>query len=94
MSTRLIVVVGATGNQGGSVARLFAKEPGWRVRGITRNPEKLSNSYLREAGVEMVAADLDDPASLEKAFEGANAIFAVTDFVSSQCIRVPSFLTM
>nr|OQO29512.1 hypothetical protein B0A51_02604 [Rachicladosporium sp. CCFEE 5018] len=79
MSSKLIVVIGATGGQGGSVARLFAKD-GWRVRGITRNPDKPSNAALRELGIELVAANLDDPASLVKAFEGANAIFAVTDF--------------
>ncbi|OQO14559.1 hypothetical protein B0A48_01438 [Cryoendolithus antarcticus] len=79
MSSKLIVVIGATGGQGGSVARLFAKD-GWRVRGITRNPDKPSNAALRELGIELVAANLDDPVSLVKAFEGANAIFAVTDF--------------
>ena len=80
MSSRLIVVIGATGLQGGSVARLFASKPGWRVRGITRNPDKPSNAALRDSGVELVAADLNDPASLDKAFEGANVIFANTDF--------------
>ena len=73
------MVIGATGLQGGSVARLFASKPGWRVRGITRNPDKPSNADLRESGIELVAADLDDPASLDKAFEGANVIFANTD---------------
>jgi len=80
MSDKLIVVVGATGIQGGSVARLYSTLPGWRVRGVTRDPTKASCKPLRDAGVELVAANLDDPASLEKAFEGANAIFSVTDF--------------
>jgi hypothetical protein len=80
MSSKLIVVIGATGLQGGSVARLFATKPGWRVRGITRNPDKPSNAALRESGIELVAADLEDPESLDKAFAGANVIFANTDF--------------
>lgn len=80
MSSKLIVVIGATGLQGGSVARLFASKPGWRVRGITRNPDKQSNAALRDLGIEIVAGDLEDPASLDKAFEGANVIFANTDF--------------
>ncbi|TKA68317.1 hypothetical protein B0A55_08611 [Friedmanniomyces simplex] len=88
MPDKLIVILGATGLQGGSVARLYATLPGWRIRGITRNPTKASCSPLREAGVELVAADLDDVESLEKAFEGANAIFAVTDFW--QFIQLPS----
>lgn len=80
MAEKLIVVVGVTGQQGGSVARVFLDEPGWRVRGITRSPEK--HPLLVEQGIELVAADLDDPPSLEKAFAGANAIFGVTDFWS------------
>lgn len=80
MPEKLIVVVGVTGVQGGSVARLYAREPGWKVRGITRDVSKPSNEALRELGIELVQADLDDPASLEKAFEGANVVFSVTDF--------------
>lgn len=80
MTSKLIVVIGATGLQGGSVARYFASKSGWRVRGITRNPDKPSNAALRDLGIELVAADLDDKASLDKAFEGANVIFANTDF--------------
>ena len=78
MGEKLIVILGITGLQGGSVARVFRDEPGWRVRGITRDPAK--HTKLQEDGIELVAADLDDQASLEKAFAGANAIFAVTDF--------------
>lgn len=88
MTEKLIVVIGATGVQGGSVARLYATLPGWHVRGITRDPSKPSCAPLREAGVELVAADLDDPATLDRAFEGANAIFAVTDFW--QFVPLPS----
>ena len=80
MSSKLIVVVGATGLQGGSVARHFAKMSGWKVRGITRNPDKPSNAPLRDLGIDLVFADLNDPASLDKAFQGANVIFANTDF--------------
>lgn len=80
MSPKLIVVTGATGAQGGSVARLFAQSPDWRVRGITRNPDKPSNASLRQAGIELVAGDYDDVESLERAFEGADVIFGTTDF--------------
>lgn len=76
--TRLLVVIGITGLQGSSVRKVFESEPGWRIRGITRNPSK--HSDLVNSGIELVSANLDDQASLEKAFEGANAIFAVTDF--------------
>lgn len=80
MSTKLIVITGVTGVQGGSVARLFAQDPNWRVRGITRQPDRPSNASLREAGIELVAGNYDDVASLDRAFNGANAIFGTTDF--------------
>lgn len=76
----LIVVIGATGGQGGSVVNTFLNEPNWRVRGITRNSSSPKAEALKDRGVEVVQADLDDPASLVPAFEGANAIFLVSDF--------------
>ncbi|KAM0254488.1 hypothetical protein ACHAQJ_006706 [Trichoderma viride] len=76
---KLICVVGATGNQGGSVARRFLAA-GFRVRGITRNPASPAAQELASLGAELVAANLDDTDSLEKAFVGANVIFSVTDY--------------
>ncbi len=78
--SKLIVVVGATGGQGGSVARYFLSDPEYRVRGITRNPNSKKALELKALGVEVVRADVGDVGSLEKAFEGAHAIFAVTDY--------------
>ncbi|KAI9041080.1 putative hscarg dehydrogenase [Aspergillus affinis] len=83
MSSKLIVVLGATGNQGGSVIKSFIKDPAWRIRALTRNTSSASAQALRESGVEVVQANLDDPSSLEAAFQDANAIFAVTDFWNS-----------
>lgn len=82
MSLKLIVVFGATGNQGSSVVSTFLAEPGWKVRGVTRNPDSAASQKLAARGVEIVKADLDDPGSLDPAVEGANAVFAVTDFES------------
>ncbi|KAK1968682.1 NmrA-like family protein [Colletotrichum sublineola] len=76
----LIVVTGATGTQGGSVARLFAKDPSWKVRGITRNADSDKARELEALGIEMVSANLDDASSLPRAFEGAVAIFGTTNF--------------
>jgi NmrA-like family len=78
----LMVVFGATGIQGGSVISHFlslSPQP-YNLRGITRNTESSASKALVEKGVEMVAANLDDTASLVKAFQGATAIFTVTDF--------------
>ncbi|KAI1512229.1 NmrA multi-domain protein [Pyrenophora tritici-repentis] len=78
--TKTIAVVGVTGNQGSSVARVFLNEPGWKVRGITRDPSKSSATKMSSQGVEVLAGDLDDLESLKKAFQGANVIFGTTDF--------------
>ncbi len=77
---KLICVVGATGNQGGSVVQRFLQDPRFRVRGLTRNVDSPAAKKLAEQGVEVVAAELDDVASLEAAFKGANVIFTVTQY--------------
>lgn len=79
-ASKLIVVVGATGNQGGSVVNTFLDESGWKVRGVTRDASSPKALSLKSRGVEVVQADMDEPASLAKVFTGANAIFAVSDF--------------
>lgn len=78
--THLIVVVGATGNQGGSVARRFLQDPNFRIRGITRHQDSDAAQTLAALGVEIVEADLDDLKSLESAFAGAYLIFSVTNY--------------
>lgn len=80
MTQKLICVVGATGNQGGSVVSTFLEEPGWKVRGLTRNASSDAARALSARGVEMVTADLDDVASLKTAFKGASVIFSMLDF--------------
>ena len=60
------------------MADVFAKEEGWKVRGITRNPDKAQSRVCKE--VEVVKGDLDDKESLVEAFKGADAIFTNTDF--------------
>ncbi|KAL7919953.1 hypothetical protein ACQKWADRAFT_299753 [Trichoderma austrokoningii] len=77
---KLIVVLGATGNQGSSVVNTFLKDTAWRVRGITRNPDSAKARALSARGVEVVRADMDDITSLSIAFRDANAIFVVSDF--------------
>ncbi|KAH8898124.1 putative hscarg dehydrogenase [Thozetella sp. PMI_491] len=86
--SKIIAVVGATGTQGGSVARTFAKIPGWEVRGITRNPDAPAARKLEALGVKVVKGDLGDVDSLKSAFQDASAIFGVTDFW--QFVQQPS----
>lgn len=78
--TKLIVIIGITGNQGGSVARTFLKDPSWRIRGVTRDTQSTACLALSAQDIEMVQADLHDPSSLTDVFKGANLVFSVTDF--------------
>ncbi|KAH6839587.1 hypothetical protein B0I37DRAFT_386780 [Chaetomium sp. MPI-CAGE-AT-0009] len=77
---KLVVVLGATGNQGGSVARRFLQDPQYVVRGLTRDPSSAAAKELAALGAEVVRADLDDVDSLKAAFTGANIIFSVTNY--------------
>ncbi|KAK5171423.1 uncharacterized protein LTR77_004567 [Saxophila tyrrhenica] len=78
--SKLIVIIGITGNQGGSVANVFLKDPEWRIRGLTRDSSSAASQQLASRGIEVVRADLHDPSTLAPAFKGANLIFSVTDF--------------
>lgn len=78
--SKLIVIIGITGQQGGSVAKTFLADPTWRIRGLTRDPNSPASLALSAQGVEMVKANLHDPASLATVFKGANLVFSVTDF--------------
>ena len=79
---KIIAVVGATGVQGGGLARAIQAEPnsGFSVRAITRDPNKDNAKALAAKGAEVVSANLDDVESLKKAFAGAHGVFAVTNF--------------
>lgn len=78
-TSKLISVLGATGNQGGSVVETFLTN-GWRVRAITRNTSSEKAKALAKRGAEVVQANLDDTLTLLKAFDGAQVVFAVSDF--------------
>lgn len=71
-----IVVAGATGRQGGAVARRLL-EAGWQVRALTRSPDSKPARLLATAGAEVVSADMNDRASLDGAFAGAYGVFSV-----------------
>lgn len=72
----VILVTGATGQQGGATAReLLAR--GHRVRALTRHPESEKARTLASRGAEVVAGDLDDAASLTRALQGVWGVFSV-----------------
>ena len=79
---KIIAVVGATGAQGGAVVRAILADRGgpFAARALTRKPESDKGKALAGQGVEVVAADLDDEPSVERAFAGAYGAFCVTNF--------------
>jgi uncharacterized protein YbjT (DUF2867 family) len=79
---KIIAVVGATGAQGGGLARAILNDPngGYAVRAITRDPNSTKARELAKLGAEVVAANLDDVESLKRAFAGAHGAFLVTFF--------------
>src|SRR5258705_431377 len=72
---KVIVVVGATGQQGGAVVRALRADNQFKVRALTRNTAK-----HRELANEVVEADLNRPETLKPAFAGAYGVFLVTNF--------------
>jgi uncharacterized protein YbjT (DUF2867 family) len=79
---KIIAVAGATGAQGGGLARAILCDPdgGFAVRALTRDVNSEKARELAKAGAEVVAADVDDPESLKRAFQGAHGAYCVTFF--------------
>jgi uncharacterized protein YbjT (DUF2867 family) len=71
-----VLVTGATGRQGGSLARILIRR-GHHVRAFTRKPDGAAASELKKLGVEIAAGDLGDRASVEKAAQGTDVAFVV-----------------
>lgn len=82
MPKKIIAVFGATGAQGGGVARAILSDNNseFAVRAITRDPHADKAKDLAKMGAEVVAADIDDKQSLKRALEGAYGAYFVTFF--------------
>lgn len=74
---RTILVAGATGRQGGAVARALLAR-GFSVRALTRDPDQPAAGELLDLGAEIMQGNFDDPASLERAMQGVYGAFSVT----------------
>jgi uncharacterized protein YbjT (DUF2867 family) len=79
---KIIAVVGATGAQGGGLVRAIQADPSgaFTARALTRDTTSDAARALAALGAEVVPADVDDPASLTRAFAGAWGAFCVTFF--------------
>ena len=80
MSRKKILVFGATGAQGGSVARALLSRNQFDVRAFTRKSDSPAAQELRALGAEIAQGDLDDVASIRAALEGCYGVFGVTNF--------------
>jgi uncharacterized protein YbjT (DUF2867 family) len=74
---KTILITGATGKQGGATLRHLAKRGGFKLRAMTRKPDGAAAKAVAALGAEVVAGDLNDAASLERAVAGAWGVFAV-----------------
>jgi uncharacterized protein YbjT (DUF2867 family) len=79
---KIIAVVGATGAQGGGLVRAILGDPagGFAARALTRDVSTAKAKELAKLGAEVVAANVDDPESLKRAFQGAYGAYCVTFF--------------
>jgi len=74
------LVTGATGLQGGAVARHLLKLGKFEVRCLTRRPDSEAAKTFKQPGADVVRGDLDDPASLKRVLRGCTGVFGVTNF--------------
>ena len=79
MNKGTIAVTGATGQQGGAVARKLIAE-GWQVRALTRDVNKPAAQELKALGAELIPGDMDNRAELDAAFQGTYGVFSVQNF--------------
>jgi uncharacterized protein YbjT (DUF2867 family) len=79
MNEKMILVTGATGRQGGAVIRALL-DRSFKVRAITRDPEKPSSQSLKSKGVEVFKGDMEDIPSLHQAMQGVYGVFSVQNY--------------
>jgi uncharacterized protein YbjT (DUF2867 family) len=82
MSKKIIAVMGATGSQGGGLVRAIQHDSKgeFTARALTRDPNSDKAKALAALGAEVVHTDIDDPATIRKAYEGAYGAYCVTFF--------------
>ncbi|MBW4581718.1 MAG: NmrA/HSCARG family protein [Tildeniella nuda ZEHNDER 1965/U140] len=78
---QIILVTGATGNQGGAVARHLLQRGRFKVRALVRDEHKPAAQALQQAGAELMKGDFNDRASLDRALQGAYGVFSLQTFL-------------
>lgn len=87
-SNQIILVTGATGNQGGAVARHLLQRGVFAVRALVRDKNKPAAQALQQAGAELVEGDFDDRASLDRALQGVTGVFSLQVFKDGVDIEI------
>ncbi len=92
--TLSVLVTGATGKQGGALARLLLKK-GHRVRAFTRKPDSPAAQELKRLGAELATGNLEDRTAIERAAQGVDSIFAMsTPFESGVEVETSQGITV
>ncbi|KAI8597763.1 NmrA family transcriptional regulator [Dissophora ornata] len=93
--TNILVIFGATGQQGGSVANYVLNDPElskqFHVRAVTRDPSKPVAQALQKNGAEVVKGDADDKDSIKQALHGAHTVFIITTTTYDDQLRPREF---
>lgn len=76
---KIILIMGATGKQGRAVVQ-HVLQRGFKVRALTRNPQKLASQALKALGVEIIQGDMDDAASLCRAMSSVYGVFCTQNY--------------
>ncbi|KAF9159543.1 hypothetical protein DFQ26_006416 [Actinomortierella ambigua] len=91
MTKKILVVFGATGNQGGSVIDTFLSDPHltsrYHLRAVTRDASRPAAKALQAKGAEVVEGDVDDTASLARVLNGAHIVFLTTMSIYDEQLR-------
>ncbi|EED16241.1 hscarg dehydrogenase, putative [Talaromyces stipitatus ATCC 10500] len=88
---KFLTILGATGNQGGSIAKYVVSDPvlskEYSVRAVTRDTQKPAAQALAALGMEVVKGDIDDIDSIKATFKGAHTVFAITTTVYDEQLK-------
>jgi uncharacterized protein YbjT (DUF2867 family) len=87
-SNQTILVTGATGNQGGAIARHLLQRGKFKVRAMVRDENKPAAQALKQAGAELVIGDFNDRASLDRALQGIHGVFSIQDFRDGAAVEI------
>ena len=85
---RIILVTGATGNQGGAIARQLLQRGKFKVRAMVRDQNKPAAQVLQQAGTELVQGDFNDRTSLDRALQDVHGVFSIQDFREGAAVEI------